>query len=82
MRVRPDEHGFPARGYAGDAEADAGEPGGGCEESEQGHAVVHEVDGEVTFSCCEHVEGLAEGELAHDVEGEVVEPGCYVHWRT
>lgn len=73
---------LPARGYTRDAEADAGEPGRGREESEQGHAIAHEVDGEVTFPRCEHVEGLAEGELAHDVEGEVVEPGCYVQWRT
>lgn len=36
----------------------------------------------MAFSGCEHVEGLAEGELAHQVEGEVVEPGCYIQRRT
>lgn len=35
----------------------------------------------VAFPRREHVEGLAEGELAHEVEGEVVEPGCYVYRR-
>ena len=36
----------------------------------------------MAFARCEHVEGFAEGELAHEVEREVVEPGCYIQWRT
>ena len=82
LGVGPDEHGFPAGRYAGDAEAYPCEPGRGREDAEEGHAVAHEADGEMWFSRCEHVEGLAEGELAHDVEGEVVEPGCHIQWRT
>ena len=78
LGVGPDEHGLPARGYAGDAEADSCEPGGGREEAEERHTVAHQIDGEMSFPCREHVEGLAEGELAHDVEGEVVEPGCHI----
>ena len=81
LGVGPDEHGFPARGYAGDAEADSGEPRGRGEEAEECHAIFHQVDGEMTFSCGEHVEGLAKGELAHEVEGEVVEPRCHIQWR-
>lgn len=82
LRVGPYEHGLPAGRYAGDAEADSCEPGRGREEAEKGHAVVHQVDGEMTLPRCEHVEGLAEGELAHEVEGEVVEPGCHIQWST
>lgn len=81
LGVGPLEHGFPARCYAGDAEAYSCEPGRGREETEEGHAVAHQVNGEMTFSAREHVEGFAEGELAHEVEGEVVEPGCYIQWR-
>ena len=81
LGVGPDEHGLPAGGHAGDAEANAGEPGRGREDAEQRHAVAHQVDGEVGFAGGEHVEGFAEGELTHEVEGEVVEPGCDVHGR-
>ena len=38
----PDGHGFPARGHAGDAEADAGEPGRRREETQERHAVAHQ----------------------------------------
>ena len=78
LRVRPDEHGFPARGDPWDAESDAGQPGCRREEAEEGHAVAHHFDDEMMFARCEHVEGFAKGELAHEVEGEVMEPGCYV----
>lgn len=54
------------------------EPGRRREETQERHAVAHQVDGEVAFPRREHVEGLAEGELALEVEGEVVELGCYV----
>lgn len=74
LGVGPDEHGFPTRGHAGDAEAYPREPGCGCEEREEHHAVAHQADDEMGFSRREHVEGLAKGELAHEVEGEVVEP--------
>lgn len=82
LGVGPYEHRFPAGSHAGDAEADPGEPGHGREETEKRHPIAHQVDGEMTFSGCEHVEGFAEGELAHEVEGQVVEPGCYIQWRT
>lgn len=49
MRVGLDGHEFTARGHAGDAEADAGEPGGPREETQERHAVAHQVDGEVAF---------------------------------
>lgn len=78
LGVGPDEHGFPARGDAGDAEADPCEPGRGREEAEERHTVAHQVDGEMPFPRREHVEGPAERELAHDIEGEVVEPGCHI----
>ena len=79
LLVGPDKHGFPARGHPGNAEADSSKPRGGAEETKQGHAVLHQVNGEMAFARREHVEGLAEGELAHEVKGEVVEPGCHVH---
>ena len=68
LSVAPHKHRFPARSYAGDAETYPCEPGRGGEETKKRHAVTHQVDGKMTLPRCQHVEGLAEGELAHDVE--------------
>ena len=35
----------------------------------------------MAFPCCQHVERIAKGELAHDVKGEVMEPRRYIHGR-
>lgn len=78
LGVGPYEHGFPAGSYAGNTEAYPCEPGRGREETEKGHSIAHQIDGEMSFSGCEHIEGLAERELAHKVKGEVVEPGRYI----
>lgn len=50
-------------------------PGDGGEEAEQGHGGVEPGDGVVVRAGLEHVEGFAKGEITHDVEGVVIEPG-------
>ena len=57
-------------------------PGDGGEEAEQGHGGVEPGDGVVVRAGLEHVEGFAKGEITHDVEGVVIEPGGGVDWFT
>ena len=56
---------------------DAEEPGREGE-AKGVHALGEELDGEVCLAGLEHAVGLAPGEVAHDVEGVVVEPFGHV----
>ena len=55
--------------------ADGDGPGDGGEEAEQGHGGVEPGDGVVVRAGLEHVERFSKGEITHDVEGVVIEPG-------
>ena len=59
--------------------ADGNGPRNWRKEPEEHHGGFEPVDGEVHFAGLEHGEGFAKGEVAHGVEGEVVEPGGDVH---
>ena len=70
----PSDKAGKVRGDNGDLDEDGDHPEDGGDDSDGEHGAVELGDFGMFLSGGEVVEGLSKGEVAHDVEGEEVEP--------